>query len=212
MTRRTWTTAVARSVTGLLCLVPPAMAGSVAGKAVGWPPGDDGDLRPGVVWLEGIEPGAGPSSAPRDNPTMAQHAGQFVPSFLAVVVGQTVEMPNLDEVAHNMYSSSPAKSFNLGFYAKGQRRSVTFDRPGLVEVACSIHNFMRAKIMVVPNAFFSVIALDGSFHIANVPPGRYTLNFWGDGIGPLRRVVVVPAEGEVRIDFPVVALAHATRK
>ena len=199
---------VTRSLIGFLCLVPCAGAGSVTGKTVGWPPGEHGELRPGVVWLEGGDPGTVP--APR--PIMAQRGGQFVPSFLVVVVGQTVEMPNLDEVAHNMYSYSPAKTFNLGFYAKGQNRSVTFDRPGLVEVACSIHNFMRGKIVVVPNAFYATLARDGSFRIANVPAGRYTLNFWGDGLGSFRRVVAVPAEGEVRVDFPVAVLAHARQK
>lgn len=199
---------VARSLIGFLCLVPCAMAGSVAGKAVGWPPGEDGDLRPGVVWLEGVAT----SPVPRPNATMAQQGGRFVPSFLVVVAGQTVEMPNLDEVAHNMYSYSAAKIFNLGFYAKGQLRSVTFERPGLVEVACSIHNFMRAKIMVVPNGFYATLALDGSFRISGIPAGRYTLNFWGGGIRPLNREVLVPANGEVRIDFPVATQAPATQK
>jgi len=45
-----------------------------------------------------------------------------------------------------------------------------------------------------------------------VPAGRYTLNFWGDGLGSFRRMVAVPAEGEVRVDFPVAVLAHARQK
>ena len=75
-------------------------------------------------------------------------------------------MPNEDEVAHNVYSLSPTKLFDLGFYAKGDVKRVTFDRPGLVEVLCQIHAFMRARILVVPNPYYATIAVDGSFRIS----------------------------------------------
>ena len=128
---------------------------------------------------------------------MAQSGGRFVPSFLIVVAGQTVSMPNEDQVAHNVYSLSPVKRFNLGFYAKGDVRTVTFDRPGLVDVLCVIHNFMRAKILVVPSPYYSMIAGDGSFHIRNIPPGTYTLRFWSEGMSPFRQFVTVPQDTKV---------------
>jgi plastocyanin len=123
---------------------------------------------PAVVWLEGAQ--SPPVS--KNEPVMAQRGGKFVPAFLVVVAGQTVSMPNEDQVAHNVYSLSTVKAFNLGFYAKGDVRTVTFDRPGLVDVLCVIHNFMRAKILVVPNPYYAMIAADGTFHIRSVPPER----------------------------------------
>jgi plastocyanin len=191
-----------------LCLAAAASAGTIAGKAVGWPPGSGNNSRHGVVWLEGNleESSAGP------NPIMGQQGGRFVPSFLVVVVGQTVEMPNLDDVAHNVYSFSPPKTFNLGFYAKGENKSVTFDRPGVEEIACSIHNFMRAQILVVPNSHYSTIAADGSFRIRGVAPGTYTLKFWADGMNPVSRAVSVPANGVMQFDFAVTPQASGVRK
>src|SRR5271155_4545361 len=82
----------------LACAVSAGGA-TIEGKAVGWLPDNTGGRRAGVVWLEG---GAN-LPVPRPNAVMAQHGGQFIPSFLIVIAGQTVEMPNQDEVAHNVY-------------------------------------------------------------------------------------------------------------
>jgi plastocyanin len=167
-----------------------ATAGNIEGSIRGWStPLQVPSNRPAVVWLEGVD-----ATAPgKSQMVMSQHGGQFVPPFLVVVAGQTVEMPNDDEVAHNVYSLSPAKLFNLGYYAKGERKAVTFDRPGLIEVLCVIHTFMRGKILVVPNRFYSKIRADGSFRIANVPPGRYTVTFWADGLASFSQQVIVPS-------------------
>jgi plastocyanin len=174
-----------------VCLASDAGAGTITGKVVDWRGGADAS-RPGVVWLEGSGPEA---LASRPNAVMAQKGGHFVPSFLIVVVGQTVEMPNLDDVAHNVFSVSPAKKFNLGFYAKGEYKSVIFDRPGLVDAVCSIHSFMRAKILVLPNAFYSTVGAGGKFRIHGVPAGSYTLKFWADKIAPVSMEITVPEDG-----------------
>ena len=202
---------IQRMVSLLFCwlsLASAAGAGTIAGKAVGWPSGSGNGSRHGVVWLEGDVA----ASSVRPNAVMGQQGGRFVPSFLVVVVGQTVEMPNLDDVAHNIHSYSPPKTFNLGFYAKGEDKSVTFDRPGLEELACSIHNFMRAQIMVVPNRYYSIIAADGSFLIRGVASGTYTLKFWADGMNPVSREVRIPASGVMQFDFAVTPQAGGDRK
>jgi len=169
---------------------PLASAGDIDGKVIGRT--FLNPQQPAIVWLEGI------TTPPADKPdlVMAQHGGQFVPPFLVVTVGQTVNMPNEDDVAHNVYSVSAAKQFNLGFYAKGDHKSVTFDRPGLVEVLCVIHNFMRAKILVVPNKFYAKVSADGSFHIRSVPAGTFTLTFWADAIPQIGQQVTVPEGGK----------------
>jgi plastocyanin len=163
--------------------------GNIDGKIAGWSRNLPVSEHPGVVWL------VGPETRPisNDEPVMAQHGGQFVPSFLIVVAGQTVTMPNDDQVAHNVYSLSASKQFDLGFYAKGEHKTVTFERPGLVDVQCLIHSFMRGKILVVPNRYYSIIAADGTFHIGNVPAGKFSLTFWADGMTAFIRGVSVPS-------------------
>ena len=74
-------------------------------------------------------------------------------------------MPNDDDVAHNVHSLSATEQFDLGFYAKGAKKTVTFERPELVEVHCVIHSFMSGKILVVPNRYYAIVVADGTFHI-----------------------------------------------
>ncbi len=179
-------------------LASGAAGGDIDGKIAGWSRNLTFAQHPGVVWLVGPET----QPIPNDEPVMAQHGGQFLPSFLVIVAGQTVSMPNEDQVAHNVYSLSPSKQFDLGFYAKGEHKTVTFDRPGLVDVQCLIHAFMRAKILVVPNRYYSRIAADGTFHIRNVPAGRFNLTFWGDGMTTFVREVRVPSKAGA-VSFPV---------
>ena len=55
---------------------------------------------------------------------------------------------------------------------------------------------MRAKILVVPNPYYSMVAADGSFRIRNVPAGEYIFTFWGDRMASFSQEVSVPASGK----------------
>lgn len=73
---------------------------------------------------------------------------QFSVKSLKVKVGDVVEFRNSDALAHNIFSLSDTKSFDLGSYPMGQSKKVTFDKPGKVEVECSIHPSMQMEIEV----------------------------------------------------------------
>jgi plastocyanin len=67
---------------------------------------------------------------------------------LKVKVGDVVEFRNLDPYFHNVFSLSDAMLFDLGSYPAGQSKSVTFDKPGKVEVECAIHPLMKMTVEV----------------------------------------------------------------
>ncbi|MDH4450228.1 MAG: methylamine utilization protein [Rhodoferax sp.] len=73
---------------------------------------------------------------------------QFSKKALKVKVGDTVEFRNSDPFAHNIFSLSDTKAFDLGSYPQGQSKKVTFDKAGKVEVECSIHPSMQMVIEV----------------------------------------------------------------
>jgi plastocyanin len=152
-----------------------------------------------VIWVTGIRTPAVRGTSP----VLAQRNMTFSPSLLVVVAGQTVEMPNEDDVAHNVISSSAAKRFNLGIYPKGESRQVTFDQVGVVDVGCSVHKRMRANILVVPNAYYALTAAGGSYQIRGVPAGRYTVKAWRPDAPETSQEIDVPANGEVVRNFSI---------
>lgn len=175
----------------LFLCVSHTLGGDIKGKVIG---------KPGaavVVWVEGVRK----FQMPHNRPSISQAGTRFSPALLVVVAGQTVEMPNDDNVAHNIFSYSPAKQFNLGIYPKGESRTVTFTKPGVVDLFCSIHRRMNGKLIIVPNPYFTQTAGGDSYRIASVPAGRYVVKLWTEGMGELSKVVTVPARGEVTLDF-----------
>jgi plastocyanin len=67
---------------------------------------------------------------------------------LKIKVGDRIVFKNLDPYFHNVFSLSDAKLFDLGSFPQGQSRSVTFDKPGKVEVECAIHPQMKMTVEV----------------------------------------------------------------
>jgi len=183
----------------VLLLAQGVAAGTIDGKASWASTGKRGQsqTQPRVVWLDS----ARRFSVPKKIPTLAQRRSQFVPPLLIVVAGQTVQMVNEDQIAHGVYSESSAKKFNLGYYAQGMPRSVTFDRPGLVDVRCQLHSGMRGTILIVPTPYYAAVETNGSFHIGNIPTGKYTLDFWSEGELSVSKEIWVPATGHVFVDI-----------
>jgi hypothetical protein len=116
---------------------------------------------------------------------------------MTVVAGQTVSFPNQDDVAHNVFSLSPSKKFKLGIYPKGDTREVTFEKPGVIDLFCSIHRHMHAVIIVTPNEFCAQSTLGESYRIENVPAGEYVLKAWNSAHKQVETSVTVTEEGEV---------------
>lgn len=93
--------------------------------------------------LGGVLPAAGAG-----NYVVGQKNKAFTVKHLVVKAGDTVDFTNEDPFFHNVFSLSDTKTFDLGSYPKGQSRSVTFDKPGNVDVECAIHPAMRMVIDV----------------------------------------------------------------
>jgi len=149
------------------------------------------DTTYGVAWISDAPVETGPVPAPA---RMDQLWQKFVPRILAIVAGQTVEFHNSDNVYHNIFSYSPPKKFDLGRYPKGKSRSVTFAKPGTVQVYCDIHSDMRADIVVVPSRRYSMVGPSGRFRIDDVAAGRHTVKVWLPS-GERSAAVEVPPQG-----------------
>jgi len=130
-----------------------------------------------------------------------QRNAVFDPHVLPIAVGTTVKWPNEDDIYHNVFSMSDPKQFDLGLYHQEKVPVLTFDKVGRIDVFCAIHSQMHCIILVVPNPFFTKVDANQRFEIKNVPAGTYQLRAWHERLPSLAKEVVVPAEGEVRVDL-----------
>ena len=79
---------------------------------------------------------------------VSQKGEAFNVKKIKVKAGDSVKFVNEDPFSHNVFSLSAAKNFDLGTYPQGGAKSVTFDKPGTVEVECAIHPDMQMVIEV----------------------------------------------------------------
>jgi plastocyanin len=164
-----------------------------------------------LVYLTDAPPLSGDLS--RVKFVMDQSNLEFVPHILPVLVGSAVEFPNNDKVAHNVFSLSRTKQFNLGSYKAGESKTVVFDKPGIVELRCDVHAEMAAYILVLKNPYFALTDENGHFEIPDssylnrirltgaqaLPPGKYVVKFWHEKLKTESQTVDVPENGDVTI-------------
>ncbi len=151
-----------------------------------------------VVYLESGAPAVA-FDPPAVHPQLNQRGLVFRPLVLPILVGTTVDFPNGDDLFHNVFSYSQPKEFDLGRYPKGQMKSVTFDKPGVVNVYCDIHSYMYATILVLNNPHFTVPDEDGHYVLDGIPPGSYRLHLWYGRKQVETRQVTIKA-GETKIE------------
>ena len=160
----------------------PAFLGAVAAALAIWivaAPASAGDLvvtvrtPQGAPIADAVVSIAASASGPIHFPwpyRMAQQNIMFHPFVLIVPVGADVDFPNLDQVRHHVYSFSPAKTFELKLYGHDETRVVHFDKPGVVQLGCNIHDSMIAFIDVVTTPYVAKTGADGSPASRALPP------------------------------------------
>lgn len=136
--------------------------------------GPDKGVGDAVVYLKGVTKGK-PWGPLEKKPVLDQEKCMFKPAVQVVRAGK-VEVINSDPVLHNAHGFYGRRTaFNLAMPDKDQRIDVELPRAGLVRVECDAHGWMLAHVYVADSPYYALTNPDGSFSIADVPPGSYTL-------------------------------------
>jgi plastocyanin len=154
-----------------------------------------------VVYVEAVPGKTFP--APAKPLQMDQRSLLFQPHLLVAPVGVTVEFLNSDKVAHNIFwpaiSGNKKLGYNLGTWPTGEKRPFKFQTPGIVPLLCNVHPEMSGYVIVTPTPFYAETDASGSFKIADVPDGSYTVTAWHEGFKTQSKPVT--AAGSATVDF-----------
>jgi plastocyanin len=179
-----------------------AVVTSAAGLRAGVISGTVSPAKAGsVVYVEAVPGKTFP--APAKPFVMDQKSLLFQPHVIAVPLGATVEFQNSDKVQHNIFwpsiSGNKKMSHNMGTWPTGEKRDFKFDTPGVVPLLCNVHPEMSGYIIVSPTPYYAVTDESGSFKIADVPDGSYTVSAWHEGMKILSKPVT--ASGTATVEF-----------
>jgi hypothetical protein len=158
----------------------------------------DKGVQDAIVYLKQVEKGKA-WATPSKLPAIDNVKCDFQPHVQVIVPGD-FEIVNSDPVLHNTHGFlGKLTVFNVALPNQGQRIKRPLKRPGLVRVECDAHGWMLGWVYVADNPYYAITGKDGTFTIANVPPGSYTLVGWQEYTGPVEMPVAVKAKEVVPV-------------
>ncbi len=146
---------------------------------------------------------AGPYPAPGGPAVVDQDGCLYLPRVLGVMVGQELEIRNSDPVLHNIKAvPTENRGFNISQPQAGMTTTRTFGTPEImVPLECNVHGWMNAYVGVVEHPYFGTSGADGSFSIAGLPAGTYTVEAWHETLGTQTAQIEVADGGTATADF-----------
>ncbi len=174
--------------------VLPTKDKEVCGKARKIPlvmVGDGGAVQDAVVFLKDVA--SGKAWPDMGRPLINNVACIFEPHVQVARRGK-VDILNSDPVLHNTHGYyGKATAFNVALPFKDAKVTKILKRIGPVKTDCDAHGWMLGWVVVVPNPYFMQTGSDGTYSIADVPPGDYTLVVWQEQIGEIETPVTIKA-------------------
>ena len=169
---------------------------------------DKGELADVIVSLQGI---SGKSTGATASPvTLDQKGCEYVPSIFAVQTDQKIIVKNSDPVLHNVHdipaADSGNKEKNEAQLPNGADLTFSFSKPeNFLKFKCDVHQWMFAWVSIFDHPYFAVSAKDGTFKIANVPPGKYKIQAAHRKAGTVTQEVEVKDGEPAKVDFTLEA-------
>ena len=173
--------------------------------------GEGGGLADVVVYVKDASGASVP--VPAEPAVLDQHGCEYLPYIIGIRAKQQLLVKNSDPVMHNVHTvpsaSSGNKELNKAQMAKQKPLEFAFDNPEMfLTFKCDVHRWMFAYVSVFDHPYFTVSQKDGTFKIANVPPGKYTVEAAHRRAGKQSMEVTVGADA-AKADFTLEVPAAA---
>ena len=161
--------------------------------------GKDGGVKNAVAFLKDVAKGK-PWGEPAMPPKINNEKCIFQPHVQVVPLGSDFTIYNSDPILHNTHGFHGTKTvFNVALPFQDAQVKKKLDKPGVVRVECDVHGWMQGWVYVADNPYYTLSGEDGTFSLADVPPGDYTLLIWQEHGGEMEKRVSVKAGETVDI-------------
>lgn len=145
----------------------------------------DGGLENALVYVRSAtSPPA--TEAPSEPIRIISEGCEFSPRVVAGVVGQPIELVNLDKTLNN-YHFIPLinREVNMGMNEGDEPRRI---RPlalpeTMISLRSDVHPWQKGVVHLLANPYFAVTSGNGKFEIKGLTPGYYTLGVWHEYYG-----------------------------
>src|SRR5450432_4112368 len=149
-----------------------------------------------------ISAGAPDDSTPSQAVKFEQKGCQYIPHVLAFQVNQTLQISNDDQTSHNIHPLPKVnREWNKSQPPGTPPIEEKYDKPEFIPVKCNIHPWMHGNFAVLKNSHYAVTADGGSFSLANLPPGKYTITAWHESYGDQSQEVTISGNETKPINF-----------
>jgi plastocyanin len=176
----------------------PAAEATGGGTIAGTVTASRANLVPNTLVYVVEAPGEFPP--PAEPIQMDQRDMAFQPFILPILRGTTVRYLNNDPTEHNVFSPDN-ETFNMGNWGQGESREHVYENLGVYSQLCQLHPQMLAFVAVMQNPYFAVVGDDGTFNIANVPPGTYSVAVFNERKEAAPQEVTVTEGGTTTISI-----------
>jgi hypothetical protein len=168
--------------------------------------GPKGELGDVVVSLHGV---SGKFTGATASPAMLDQKNcLYSPYIMAVQTDQKILIRTSDPVLHNVHTQPTVAGnteMNQAQMEKAPDITYSASKPEeFLKFKCDVHPWMFAYVSVFDHPYFAVTGKDGTFKIANVPAGKYTIEASHRKAGKATQEIEVK-EGETKVELTLEA-------
>jgi hypothetical protein len=165
---------------------------------------ENGTLQNVFVWVKtGLQGRSFPM--PEGDALLDQKGCLYQPHVQGMRKGQSLSIKTSDPTAHNVHGYAKVnRPFNRSQPAGAADVSVQMLRDEVgppMKVKCDIHPWMNAYVAVVDHPYFAVTGPDGSFELAKLPPGTYTIEAWHEEYEVLEQTITIGDQETKTLEF-----------
>ena len=151
--------------------------------------GKSGGVSNTVVYIEGMTTGKKIDKS--GSFIVNQEKCEYTPHISIVPQGAQLVITNSDAILHNVHAYDDVRgrqtAFNIAQPIRGQKtvvKQAALAKCGeQISLTCDAgHPWMSGYVFSTPHPYYTVTDKDGTFRLDDVPPGKYKLVMWHEGV------------------------------